>query len=199
MEHPLYSQHFLEYFFSDYQRQNVLLVLLYLVLTGGVFALFWIYYHNRKLEQIDNDAPNSKRGAVILFFIPVFLTLVFFFIKTIFLPDFLGIRILEVILWSVVILLTLKYFYEFCVSFAKFTMTTPLAWYFFLYLGYSSFILALFEFYYGLFGLFFLFVGIMAMQEIVNVICYKVNSRKEKNRFNYMKKSNSAQYPLYFK
>lgn len=189
MSHPFFSRGSLEYLFYDYERKNVLLVFLYLFLTLGLYAIPWIYYHNKKFEEIDPSAPDSKRGAFILFIFPVFIYSFFLVAKTIFFQDSLELRIAEIVVWSIEIFLTLKYVYEFCESVGRLTVTKTWPWYLFVYIGYCSYILALFGIIYALFALIVLFIGIVSMQEAINVMCYRVKTYRDKERFNSMAKS----------
>lgn len=191
MNHPYFTQSSLEFMFYDYERKNVMMILLYLIVTLGLYIIPWIYFHNKKFEEIDEKAPDSKRGAVILFLLPVLTYSLFLVLKTIFFPESLELEILEIVLWGLVIFLTLKYIYEFCYSFARITNTKTLPWYLLIYVGYSSFILALFGFHQALYVGVIFFIGIISMQEAINVMCFKVMSKKEKDSFNYMKRSES--------
>lgn len=189
MNHPFFSRGSLEYLFYDYERKNVLLIFLYLFLTLGLYAIPWIYYHNKKFEEIDPAAPDSKRGAFILFILPILIYSFFLVAKTIFFQDSFELRIAEIIVWSLEIFLTLKYVYEFCESVGRLTVTKTWPWYLFVYIGYCSYILALFGIVYALFALIVLFIGIVSMQEAINVMCYRVKTYRDKERFNSMPKS----------
>ena len=191
MYHPNFSREELEKMFEDYKRVNVVATFFYLIATFGFYIIPWIFFHNRKFEQIDEQAPDSRRGAVILFILPILSYTTFLAMEKIFFPNSFPLTIIKVLVWCLLIFLTLKYLYEFSRSFAKITLTNTLAWYIFIYIGYSSYILALFGFYYALYAVIIFFIGIASMQEILNVVCFRVTSKKQKESFNYMPKEDN--------
>lgn len=128
----------LRYFLAqNYEGENSFKTLIKLLLSFGLYMIFWFYKHSSFFKTLDKQAPEPLRGAFILFIIPVSLYLLETLLILL-LPELLG-KILYYnfyFLWAIWIFLSLKFIYDFCCSFARVTNTSSLFWYILLYLGY---------------------------------------------------------------
>lgn len=177
----------IQYFLNDYVKSNPMYVFLYMLLTLGFYFLIWIYDHNKRFEQIHSEAPDSKRGFIILFGMPIlwyFITLV---AKLIFFEES-GQFIYYVSLfgWVLIALLSLKYLYDFCKVFGEFTNTNGIWWYFLIYPGYFSVILFFLGFNYTIALVLCPLISIPMMQNTLNEISDKTHLKFKSDEFNAM-------------
>ncbi len=181
----------LRYFFEDFQDKRPSKLMALMFVSVGFYLVTWMFFMNKKIEELDLEAPDSQRGSIILFFMPVLWALVMLVLKSlIFSGDNLAIGILEIVGWGIIIFLSLKYIYDFCVSFGRVTQSSGTIWYFFIYPGYLSIILAFFEFYFTLPLIFFTIVAVPSMQSFINLRYKQVHLKKTRDYFNVMEKGN---------
>jgi hypothetical protein len=179
-----------KYFFLNYTPENTGKIFLYLLLSFSTYAIPWIYQKNKLLEEIDEDAPDSKRGAFVLFFLPLLTYGIFFILEKIIVQEQIMILLTtKILMWSIISFLTLKYIYEFTTSYAKLLNKTGFIFYIFIYLGYLGVILWFFGSKYFLLLLFFPIFTISSMNELLNIQCSKIQTKNKKISFNYMERS----------
>jgi hypothetical protein len=172
-------------FFQEYKAQSPLLCLLLMLVSAGIYAFVWIFEINRYLEKLDEDAPDSRRGAVILFFFPFFGWLFFLAIEYLIIGQASVIlELFAMVYWLIFGFLSLRYTYDFCMSFANLTRSSGLLWYFFLYPGYVAMILIFFDFYYVIPLALFPFMIVPAMQVIMNKNAERFRAHLTAENFN---------------
>lgn len=169
-------------FYREYNEVNPAIILLLILITCGLYIIYWILKQNRNLEDFYEDAPDTNRGFALMVTIPISWTITFVIIKINnfwdLYPEFL--LFVQVFIWTIIILLILKFLFDFCVSFAKFTKSNALVWFFLILLGIigilgipiKSFLITPFAF--------FLAITIPAMQEEINHV-YTKNQIKNKS------------------
>lgn len=183
----------LEFFFEIYEYKSPVMVFFKMICTLGIYFIWWFYQMNLKLEKVDEDAPDSRRGLVILFFFPPMAILISFVMKFLIFPDSAKNQYLvNILIWSIVIFLSLKYVYDFCACFGKWTASNGFLWYLFIYPGYLSAILYFFDFYYALPLLFFTIIAIPSMEAYLASKEKKFRQAKEHDRFNRIAPENST-------
>ena len=184
MNTPKLNLNDLEYFFEDYKREIPILVLIKIIFSFGIYIFVWIYKMNQQLERVDEMAPDSRRGFFILFLIPIVIFVISIVIEKLFqLPNY-TIATYNAIFWSINIFLSLKYIYDFCESFGKWTGSNGLFWYLVIYPGYFSVILYFLDFLYVLPLLFFTIIAIPSMQGFLNIKEIKFRAMFERDQFN---------------
>jgi len=174
----------LEYFYDDFERETPLIVLLKIIFSLGIYTLIWIYKLNKRLEKADKSAPNTNRGVVILYLMPTFVILLSVILEFFFLFPKYIMGTYNVLFWSIIIFLSLKYIYDLCECFGKWTGSSGLFWYLAIYPGYFSIILYFLNFYYALPLLFFTIITIPAMQGFLNYKEIKFRELFERDEFN---------------
>lgn len=174
----------LEFFYEDYEKELPFFVLVKIIFSCGLYLVWWIYKINQKLEKVDEMAPDTRRGLVILYVFPPLIIFILFVLEYLIglAPNFL--MIINVLFWSLAIFLSLKYIYDFCNIFGKWTSSNGLIWYLFIYPGYFSIILYFFDFYYALPLIFFTIIAIPGMQAFLNIKERKFREMYERDRFN---------------
>ena len=196
-----FSKDSIEYFFYDYEFKNPFFTFFLMILTFGLYSINWIFQINKKLLEIDEDAPNPNRAAIVLFILPVFWGLFVYVIELFFIPkpDYLTeifSGIVKILGWGLISFLSLKYVFDFCQSYGRISETSGIFWYFMIYPGYFSLIFtAVIGFDIFVYTIYFLLapvVGIPLMQKTLNDRAAIVRKRVEKNNFNYMERKNSS-------
>lgn len=115
-------------YFKNYTQVNASLVLGLIVISLGLYMIPWIYIKNREFEGIDKDAPDSRRGFVVLVMVPFFWAYAVFVCKTL-IMDNLAVEIVEIVGWGFAIFLILKYLFDFCMAYARITRTNGFLWF----------------------------------------------------------------------
>lgn len=181
------------FFLNDYDEENAFKVFLFIVFTLGIYALSWIYNLNRKLELIDDDAPDSNRAFSVLFILPFGWALCYFILlKLIFQTESIILNIANYIIWIALIFLSLKYLYDFCISYGKLTRTLGIVWYFLIYSGYLGIILIFFKIYYLWFLIVIPIITIPCMQIFLNMSARYILEEAERGHFK--NKENKGSY-----
>ena len=122
-------------FYKDFRQTNPALILGLIIISFGFYVINWIYLKNRDFESIDNLAPDSNRGAIIMMVIPFSWFFIIFIFKKLIFPSFnIFLGIFEIIGWGFVTFLLLKYFLDFSLSFGRITKTKGIIW----FLGFFS-------------------------------------------------------------
>ena len=166
------------YFYNNYEEKSPIKVLLLMLVSLGFYTITWVYFTNRVFEKLDENAPDSKRGVILLLFFPLFLFLIMFILKTIIFSETNNyLYAIEIIGWGCIIFLSLNYIYDFCVSFGMITKSRGVYWYFLLYVEYLGLVLAAFGFFYTTFLILLTIITIPFMQWYLNYkskeICIK--------------------------
>ncbi|NCC71085.1 hypothetical protein EOM09_05890 [bacterium] len=152
-----------------------------ILISLGVYLINWLYQRNIDFEKVDTDAPDAKRGAIIMFFIPSAWFLIIWVLKLLFFEagnHFIG--ILEIVVWGIIIVLIAKYILDFCICFGRITKTNGLFWFLLYLIGGIGFISIFFKFYFTIPLIFFLIISVPAMQAELNSHFLKIHMRKEK-------------------
>lgn len=190
---PKQNPHKLEYFFVDYDKQNPIIILLFMVLSFGFYFVKWIYDTNKKLEEIDDEVPDSNRAAIIMLIMPLTWLGIITILKNVVTENLKMLIItFEILGWSFIIFLSLKYTYDFCLSFGNLTRSDGLTWYIFIYPGYLSLILLTINFYYTLPLYLFTFSAIPAMQAVMNKRADEYTRKYQKETFNSKPSGNTG-------
>ena len=152
------------------RERSVVLLVFMMILSFCSFLVLWVYNLNKRFENFDSDkAPDSARGLVIMFLMPVFWVILMYILKLFLLSSFLPIlKFVDMVVWSFIIFLALQYLYDFCICFGDFTMTNGVVWYVFLWIGFFPLILLPFGSFYFTPILIFPIVTIPLMQKTLN-------------------------------
>ena len=172
-------------FFLEYKEQNPLILMILMVCSLGLYLFIWLFLTNKELEKIDEDSPDPKRAVVILFVLPSMVITIMHFLSIIF-SSWMADKMIfafGTLIWALVIFLSLQYIYDFCNSFGKFTQSSGLIWYLFLYPGYFSLILIFFNFFWTLFFVLFPIFTILAMQDVLIKKCQSVKLKNYSDDF----------------
>jgi len=158
-------------FYLDYKMFSLVFLSFMMFFSVGFYLVFWVYNLNRKFEKFDfANSPDSSRGFVILFVIPlIWLFVMFIFKVLIFSGGGIILRVVNIVGWFLVMFLVLQYLYDFCVCFGKFTMTNGFIWYMFLWVGFFPLVLVPFGSFYFLPILMFPIITIIVMQWKLNL------------------------------
>lgn len=170
-------------FYKNFRETNPALVLGLIFITIGFYIIHWLYVKNKDFEEIDQDAPDSTRGAIILMILPFMWFFIIFIFKKIFGHENLYLQISEIVGYGIIIFLILKYLFDFCISFGKITKTNGLFWYLSFFFPILGIVLSFFDFYYLLPLVFFLIIVVPAMQAELNSYIQKFQIKKESNLF----------------
>lgn len=169
-------------FYKDIGQTNPSLVLGLTVVTLGLYIINWIYVKNKEFEQLLPDAPNAKRGAVIMMVLPFTWFFIIQITKTFLPPSIQPITLfIEILVYSLIFFLILKYLYDFCNCFGKITKSKPLVWYFFFILGIIGIVGLILNIKLLLPLLIIVFLIIPAMQAELNTYINKLLFQKTSN------------------
>ena len=178
---PKHNSESLGEFFKNYEEKNPAYVLGLIVISLGLYVFTWIYFINKDLEHLDEDAPHSARGGMLIVVLP----LIWFFLST-FIKQFINSRQflgIEVTVYVFIYILALKYILDFCIAFSHVTKTKAIAWFVPIVIGT-----------FGFFGYFFqsfvisafvvvLVLTIPAMQAELNTTYHKISIKKNNHAF----------------
>ena len=161
----------LEDFYEKMSVRSPVMLFLMMLFSFGSFLVLWVYNLNKRFEDFDNEnSPDSARGIVILFLMPVLWIFVMYILQLfIFSTESTFWFYIDVVGWSFIVFLALQYLFDFCKCFGKFTMTTGFVWYMFLWIGFFPLVLLPFGNFYFLPILFFPVVVVPIMQSKLNV------------------------------
>jgi hypothetical protein len=115
-----------EEFYRDYEKIGPWLVLGLFIISAGLYTFYWIHSKNKEFEIIDTEAPDSKRGAVIMMLLPFLWFFITYGIN--FFTSNKYIQIIMVTGYFLVFFLMIKYTYDFCSSFGRITNTNAFGW-----------------------------------------------------------------------
>ena len=57
-------------FYKNYEEVNPAYVLGLIIISLGIYIITWIYNVNKNLENLDDDAPEALRGALLMVILP---------------------------------------------------------------------------------------------------------------------------------
>lgn len=174
-------------FFEEYEEKNPSIQLFLMVISLGLYSIFWFYNMNREMQKIDYDTPDPQRCIVVMLFLPISWFLTHILLKET-LPEIIlpYLNTMNFLLWSLFIFLILKYIFDFCESFGRVTSSPHILWYLYLYPGFFSYILPLFGFYYSIPLVFFTMITIPSMQAFINSKKEEISYVKQREHFNTM-------------
>jgi hypothetical protein len=155
------------------------LVLGLIIISLGFYIINWIYLRNKDFEKLDKFAPDSNRGAMVMFVIPMLWYLIdLSFKKMIFRNSDLYL-VISGIIWFFVLFLILKYLYDFTYSFGRITRTWPSVWFIPFAIGLGSFYLGnILDKPIISLGIIILAILVPAMQEELNTTIKKFEIKK---------------------
>lgn len=195
-----YTDEDLVNFFYTMKDKSPVTLLFYMVISLGTYLIFWLYDMNKKLLELESDGPNPDFVFLNTVSLPAIWFLFTYFIKVLFFnlrfeflfqyySDFSKIDfspfgylfgIIEILGWIFIIVLILRYFFDFCYTFAKITKTDTFTWFVFL----SGELFAIIFLILGYYGLvifaFFTLITIPAMQDKLNMLSLKFSLYSEK-------------------
>ncbi len=148
-------------YYKEFTQTNPSLVIGLIIISFGLYIITWLYVRNKEFELLDKHAPNSIRGTVIMVLLPACWFYITFLFKELILDNII-IEMIELTGWFLVLLLVLKYIFDFCLSFGRITGTNGVYW-----------------------SLIFLvpFLAIPAMQSELNSHFNRMTIRKKSNNF----------------
>ena len=149
-------------YFKEFKTMNPSLVFGLIIISFGLYMISWLYTRNREFELLDEHAPAAARGTAVLFLLPLSWYMIVFVIKNIIHFQNLFVDILEIVVWTGLIFLIIKYFLDFCLSFGRITGTRGFYW----------FLLCL-----------VLFIAVPAMQSELNSHFERMSMRRKSNTF----------------
>lgn len=169
-------------FYEQYHESSPYLILGLIVLSFGLYGITWIYLKNKDFESMDEYAPDSIRGAIVMMILPlIFYFLVFFLQNVVFEVENMFITIIKYFFIGICSVLIFKYFADFTKSFSRITRTPNNFWLLFFSLGLIGIIgLLLMNIYMSVFILFF-FIVIPAMQSELNSHFKRFSLKKGSN------------------
>lgn len=186
---PKFNSRKLYEFFENFEQKNPTYLLGLIIVSLGLYIITWIYSLNKDFELIDENAPDSTRGVIVLVALPFTWFFIMSFIK--FLSDSITIQIVEMVVYLLLYFLAMKYIFEFCLTFIHITQTSLGFWYGGILLGSFGFFALFFESYYMLLLLVLLVLIVPFMQAELNVTCNKVAIKR--NYHSFYKFDNSFQ------
>jgi len=168
-------------FYKNYEERNPAYVLGLIIISLGLYVITWIYNVNNNLELLDDDAPESLRGALLMVILPFFWLFLTSFLHLFF--DSLVFEAIKLIVYILLYFLFLNYLFDFCIAFSHITRSKPLVWFLPLFLG----SLGIFGYYLQLvivsLLLIILLLMIPAMQAELNKMFHKLTIKKNNTTF----------------
>ena len=165
--------------FKKHHETSPAIVMWFILLSAGLYIINWIYLRNKEIEEIDESAPEPRRGAVVLILLPFGWYLIMYVIKSLSGEISLLLGIMEIVVWGLIIFLIYNYLWDFCYSFATLTKTGVFLWFGLFLCGGVGIISTFFEFYYLTPLIFFTVIAIPAMQaELGTIAKNKFSKRK---------------------
>lgn len=171
-------------YFRKFEETSPILLLTFVLLSCGLFAINWIYVKNREFEEFFDDAPQSNRGLVIMMILPFSWFFLMLILKLlIFTSQPLLLGIVEIVVWGLIIFLIYKYIYDFCEIFGRITHSSTYIWFlFFVLTGVGILSLGL-EFYYLVPLIAFIVIVIPSMQSELNINFKSLTLRRKDDSY----------------
>ena len=162
-------------FYENYEESSVVVTLFLMTATCGLYLINWLYIRNKDFAKYDENAPDTNRGAVLTLILPILWIFITWTLDNLIFHNSELFAMIKTIGWLTLMMLILKYFYDFCITFSRFTRSNELAWYYSLFPGLIFYVLVPLTFWYETIFvwytypfLFFTVVGISAMQAKLN-------------------------------
>ena len=118
-----------ERFLKDFEETSTTIMIGLMVISVGLYSIIWIYITNKLLQEHDKHAPESSRGLTVMAVLP----LSWFFITSIIKIKILNsipliYTIFELLVWSFIFFLIIKFYIDFVHSFTEITKSQPFIW-----------------------------------------------------------------------
>jgi len=175
---PIYN------FYEEYKEKSSFVVFILMIFTIGLYFIWWVYKLNSEFESKNIESPDSKRGLVVLITFPFLLGFFFSFLEWYFEPNAI-IKSFQLSVSYFIIVLQLKFLYDFCVTFGNITKTNSLWWYYSMFFWFLAVVLLYFQSYYTMIFMFFPVTAIPAMQAFLNKRAETFKLRQAGDHFNY--------------
>lgn len=171
-------------FYKDFSPMSPSLLLGLIIISLGLYIINWVYLRNKEFELLDQFAPDSKRGVIIMMIIPFTWFFILYLLKYIFLDSInLFFQIIQIVSWGLIIVLVLKYLLDFCLTYGRITNTLGLVWFIPFLLGSIGILGIIFNnVYIGLLIVPFVII-LPAMQSELNQYYVRMQIKKEKDTF----------------
>ena len=179
---PKFNSKELHEFFYNFEEKNPAFILGLIIVSLGLYIFAWLYSLNKDLERLDDDAPSSTRGAVLLIVFPFTWFFLMTFIKQI-ISSNIVLTMIEVTIYISIYILVMKYILELCVSFSYITKSRPIVWFLGIFVGSFGLFAYFLNIYILLIFLIFIMLTIPAMQSELNVTYHKITMKK--NNFSF--------------
>ncbi|MCA9497170.1 MAG: hypothetical protein KC589_09570 [Nanoarchaeota archaeon] len=175
-------------FYEGYNTKSPELILLLMVLTFGLYAIYWIYQTNMELERASEEVPSSLVGIFIMMILPFSWGFFFFMFNFIFDDVSIFFALFETFGWIIIIFLILEYLYRFCLVYADIVMSDSRVWYYSFFPGFLALTLGVLGIIEAFAFFFFIFIVIPAMQAQLNTRYEQYELEELKVYFNYFEK-----------
>lgn len=200
----IYDKNKLIDFFSNYIKTSPEKHLFLMVLTFGLYDLYWMYKKNKIFQEIDSERLDPDREISIFLILPSLWFLIFYTIKMLVfwgnesvniftinwntnLTEMSNLAIIfgliEFIGWFMIFFLIMKYLFDFCMFFGNITQSYGVIWYIFMVSEFFALFFALFGNFYFVPFMFFTYITIPAMEANLNRIHDKYMIESEKLTF----------------
>ncbi len=124
--HHTHRNHFYDY----HEEKKGIQILGLILITIGMYIIKWIYEKNKEFEILDPDAPDSQRGAVLVFIMPfIWVSILYVLGYLLDFKDNLLFQIFEILGSLLLYFLILKYLLDFCFTFGRITKTHGFLWF----------------------------------------------------------------------
>ena len=165
----------LEDFFEGMSPRSAIMLFFMMLFSTGAYLVLWVYNLNKRFEDFDDEnSPDSARGIVILFLMPVLWIILIYILKLfLFNGALIYLKYVDIVGWSFIVFLALQYLYDFCICFGKFTFTNGFIWYMFLWVGFFPLVLLPF-------GSFYFLPILLSPVIILPIIQHKLNQEIER-------------------
>ncbi len=177
-------------FYSGILEDNPTRILFLTIITLGLYSIKWIYDINKEFLKYDDETPEPLRGLVIFFVMPFFWTCMHLFFKRFLFPESIIVKWMIIGGWLFIMILSLKFFWDFCKVYGKFTNTKSLLWYLTFYPGYFGVAFGLLEIYNTIHFIIFPIITIAVMQLVLNNSGNKILNKFTRDKFNMKVRNN---------
>lgn len=169
----------------DFKQTNPSLILGLIIISFGTYIINWIYHKNKELLLIVPHAPEAIRGVLLMTIFPFLWFFITFTIKNLILkPNNKIIIYIENFGWIIILILIIKYLFDFCFIFGEITDTNGHLW----FLTISTPIIAIsigiiLNIHILYLFLIILIIIIPSMQSELNILYKRITIENEKSTF----------------
>lgn len=168
----------------EFSTMNVSLFFGLIIITLGLYIVYWIYDKNKQFEVLDDQSPDSSRGAVIMVILPFLWFFILYFLKGfIFGFDSVIVNFIGLGGWFFLIFMFVKYLLDFCLSFGRITQNQGVLPFLLFLVGFISGYLSLILNQFFIFLLIFPVFAVLFMQSELNLFYNSYRQRKDKKSF----------------